>query len=155
MLDLGLAEIARGVQESADVSKFLIAHAQQQIIEKRLVELIALGGAQVIEIDAGDLGAHHVAYFRNLHRVLLSLSRLSQSIFAPESRMTFRHLTISSLMNAANCSGVVLTGSAPRTAHCSLTAGRAMIRVTSLCSRCTIACGVFAGASRPYQSETS
>src|SRR5678810_489414 len=127
VLDLGFAEIARSVQEGADVGELLVAHAQQQVIDKRLVELIALGDGEVIEIDAGNLGAHHVAYFRNLHRILLCLFPLCQSIFAPESRMTFCHLTISSLMKAANCSGVVLTGSAPSTAHCSLTAGSAMI----------------------------
>jgi hypothetical protein len=48
VLNLGLAEIARSVQESTDVGELLVAHAQQQIIDKRLVELIALGGGEVI-----------------------------------------------------------------------------------------------------------
>ena len=53
-----------------------------------------------------------------------------QSTRAPDSLTTLAHFTISALMNAANFSGVVLTGSPPWPESRSFTSGSCMILPT-------------------------
>ena len=70
----------------------------------------------------------------------------------PDALTTFAHLSISVLMWAANCSGVLPTPSAPLTRQALLHLGR-LQHLLDLCGDLsTISFGVPAGASKPNQN---
>src|SRR5688572_11268505 len=67
------------------------------------------------------------------------------------SLMSFSYFAISSLMNFANCSGVLETASTPRSAKRFFTSGSASALTVSAFSFCTMGRGVPAGKSTPHQ----
>src|SRR6187455_1333797 len=64
---------------------------------------------------------------------------------------TFAHFTISERTSAANCPGVLVTGSTPRSSRRLLVAGFLTIVTSASLSFATISFGVAAGARMPYQ----
>jgi len=58
-------------------------------------------------------------------------------------------------MKAANCSGVLLTASTPRSAKRFFTSGSCSALTVSAFSFATMSRGVAFGAKNPYQMETS
>src|SRR3972149_1965852 len=69
----------------------------------------------------------------------------------PAVLITLDHLSASDLMNAANCAGVVATGSAPCLVRYSLVSGTCSMRAISCCNLLMIAGGVPVGAIIPLQ----
>ncbi len=67
------------------------------------------------------------------------------------SLMSLPYLSISARMKAANCSGVLLTASTPRSANFFLTSASASALTVSPLSFATMARGVPAGISTPHQ----
>src|SRR5438105_3149861 len=67
------------------------------------------------------------------------------------SLMSLAYLSISDLMKAANCSGVLLTATTPKSANFFFTSGSASAFTVSAWSFCTIGRGVPAGKSTPHQ----
>ena len=68
---------------------------------------------------------------------------------------TLAHFACSDAICAANCCGVLLTGSKPFSDNEWRTSGMFRIATISLLSRDTMASGVYAGATTPYHSTDS
>src|SRR3954471_24828488 len=80
---------------------------------------------------------------------------VDHSGWIPASRISFVHLAISCLMNAANSSGGIGAAWSPTRGSRALTSGLARLADTTSCSFATTAFGVLAGATRPYQMRVS
>src|SRR5262245_11511857 len=78
-----------------------------------------------------------------------------QSTFAPDSLTTLPQRGISSLISAANCSGVPPAGSAPASLSFLLTSGSFSALLNSAFTLAITSFGVFAGARRPNQVTAS
>src|SRR5258706_5264047 len=79
----------------------------------------------------------------------------SYSTRAPDALTTRAHFSSSDLRWAANCSGVPAITSEPRAVKSALPADACSARAISACRRLTLAGGVPAGASTPYQALTT
>src|SRR5207253_10680200 len=89
---------------------------------------------------AAPAGSYH-CHSDRFHGLTLMLASL----------MSLPYLSISARMKAANCSGVLLTASTPRSANFFFTSGSASALTVSALSFATIDRGVPAGISTPHQ----
>src|SRR5688572_29260055 len=76
-------------------------------------------------------------------------------VVMPAAFTIFRHLAISVLMTAANSAELLPTGSMPTLSRLGRVSGASAALIASAVSRDRMACGVFAGASRPTHDECS
>src|SRR4051812_24911132 len=83
-----------------------------------------------------------------------SALRRTYSTLICELLITFPHFAISPRIVCASSAGLLGLGDEPSFARCETTAGVARMFAISVLSFCTIACGVRAGATSPYQLST-